>query len=189
MKLNRTSVLLVVSILLSGCYGPVKDDNLVTKSYEAADSLLIISGKNKSNHQVVLDDDKPIVVASFVNIDNMLESSRLGRIIAEQVASRMSQQGYYVVELKLRKNIFIKEQTGELLLSREVKEVSKTHGAQAVVIGTYAAGKEYVYISLRIVTPENNKIIASYDYRLPIGADTQELLELKSENKGSRSWR
>lgn len=177
MIIKNGFALLLSLMLLTGCYGPVKDDNLVTKSYEAADAMILIGEENKSLHHARLDREKPIVVASFVSVDNMLESSRLGRIVSEQISSRLSQQGYYVVELKLRKNIFIKEQTGELLLSREVKDVSKNHGAQAVVIGTYAAGKSYVYVSSRIVKPDNNRVIASYDYRLPIGKDTREMLE------------
>ena len=173
--IRHISLLMTIGSL-TACVG-VKDENLITTSYEAADTLLINTENNQSSHRVNLKKDKPIVVASFVNVDNMLESSRLGRIVSEQFSSRLSQQGYYIVELKLRKNIFIKNETGELLLSREIKDISKNHGAQAVVIGTYAAGDKYTYVSTRIVNPDNNMIIASHDYRLPMGRGTRRLLE------------
>ncbi len=90
----------------------------------------------------------PVMVATLVQVDRLSESSRLGRIFSEQIAGRMVQRGVRVVELKLRDSVALQRDQGELLLSREVREVSQSHDAQAVVVGTYAASASALYISL-----------------------------------------
>jgi TolB-like protein len=69
----------------------------------------------------------------------------------------------------LRQNsIFIREGQGEFLLSRDVRELSKTYDASAVVVGTYAEGGDRLYVSARIVRPTDNIIISAYDAGIPM---------------------
>ena len=173
MSLSKHIIIVFSIIGLTACQQNIvkKETNLFKESYKAADILL--SGEDNR-----LDLEKPIIVASFVNVSNMNESSPFGRIVAEQFASRFSQKDYYVVELKLRKNIFIKEEAGEFLLSREGREITKNHNAQAIVVGTYATGKNNIYVTVRIVNPETNRIITSYDYRMDIGDDMKKMLKV-----------
>ena len=146
------------------------DNRLVTTSHQAVDRLLaaIPPGKMPNPKQ-------PIIVASLVNIDD-LHSSRLGRTVAEQLSTRLSSAGFTVVELKLRESIFIKQGEGELLLSREVKEISRAHQAQAVLVGTYAQAMNNVYVTLKLVNVTDNQVIAAHDFVLPIDAEVRALL-------------
>jgi TolB-like protein len=144
-------------------------------NYNAADSLL-----NQMHPK--LSKDSPILVASFVNIDNLDASSTFGRVVAEQLASRFKQRNYATIEMKLRDNVFIREGTGELLLSREVAEISTKHRAQAVVVGTYAVASKKVYLTARVVNSSNGRVLSSYDYDIPISRDVFKLL-LKDKSK------
>ena len=63
-----------------------------------------------------------------------------------------------------------------MLLSREVREVSQSHDAQAVVVGTYAASATALYISLKLVTPAGNAVVAAHDYSLPMEDNVRVLL-------------
>lgn len=155
------------------------DWNLVRVSHIAADKLLkgvkdipaLVPRKNG------VYTEQPILVASFVNIDNVLQSSTFGRMIAEQIGSRLVQRHYKVVELKMRTgSIFVQEKTGELLLSRQLRQISIQHNAYAVVVGTYGASKEIVYVTAKLVRAEDNVILSSYDYNLPVGPDTKYML-------------
>jgi TolB-like protein len=140
------------------------DVNLVAVGYTIADKL--VSDENFS--QFIRPSD-PLIVASFVNVNNLEESSSFGRIIAEQITSRFAQRGQKVIELKLRQNsIFISESQGEFMLSRDMRELSKTYSASAVVVGTYADGGDRLYVSARIVNPTNNIIISAYDVGIPM---------------------
>ena len=103
--------------------------DLIEANHRAVDALLA---------NAPLDAQHPVMVATLVQVDRLGESSRLGRIFSEQIAGRMVQRGVRVVELKLRDSVALQRDQGELLLSREVREVSQSHDAQAVVVGTYA---------------------------------------------------
>jgi hypothetical protein len=50
------------------------------------------------------------------------------------------------------------------------------HNAAAVIAGTYAVGRNNVYVSARLIRAADNLIIASHDYALPLGPDTKALL-------------
>lgn len=117
----------------------------------------------------------PLIVSTLVNIDKLDQSSTLGRLISEQLSSRISQLGHNVVEMKLRNSVFMKQNQGEFLLTREVRELASAHKAQAVVVGTYADGGDYVFVSLKLINPANSLILSSYDYALPMNRQVRRL--------------
>lgn len=168
-------------ILLGGCTSQtkkdeIKDADIVAESYTAADMLM---SRGRDRHLLVT--SKPLLVASFVNVDNVQTSSTLGRIVAEQIGSRFAQHGHRVIEVKLRSDsIFTKGNSynneGEYILSREIQDISRSHNAYAIVAGTYAASKRYVYVTAKVIRTSDGVIISSHDYRLPMGPDTKRMV-------------
>ncbi len=147
----------------------VQDADLILASYYAADGML-------AQAPWLRDGKQPLLTATFVNVNALDSSSALGRIVAEQIASRFAQQGFTMIELKLRNNIFVREGSGEFILSRNVQDISRSHNVAAVVAGTYAVGKTSVYVSARLIRATDNLILAGYDYSLPLGPDTRALV-------------
>ncbi|KPA13646.1 conserved hypothetical protein, membrane or secreted [Candidatus Magnetomorum sp. HK-1] len=136
---------------------------IIKTSYAASDVLANILKKRD------FDVNCSIIAASLVNINNLKESCSLGRVISEQMSGRLSQHGFNLIEMKLRQDsIFIKQNEGEFLLSRELQNIGEAHQANAVLVGTYAVSKYVVFISVRIIQTSNNTVIASYDYQLPL---------------------
>ena len=84
------------------------------------------------------------------------------------VGNYFKKKGYKVIEMKLRQNsIFVDpENKGEFLLSRNLQDISRSHNASAVVVGTYAKGYQKVYVTARIVNPATSVILSSCDYEL-----------------------
>lgn len=161
--------------LVSGCasgptYEAAENSRFIQANYTGVESLLASS-------KYALDKDLPIVVATLVNVDVLTESSRFGRALSEQIGSRFTKLGYAVVELKLRENVFVKQSEGEFLLSREVKDISRNHKAQAVVVGTYAEGRDYVYVHLKLIGIHDNLVMAAHDYVLPLDSNVKSLLK------------
>ena len=165
------ALLLGVVLALSGCasYKAGSKDPTIRVSYDAADQLLKLAS-------VPLPKDAPLIVATFVDLDRLEHSSTLGRMLAEQVAARFTQQGYPVIELKLRGSVFVQEGKGELLLSREVKELSLAHNVQAVVVGTYASGPGRLFLNLKIVRPTDNRVLSAHDVAMDLDETTTTLL-------------
>ncbi len=185
MRMSRALIVLalVATVGLAGCsqhngYGRggfassptgTEDVDLVSYNYAAADALLGRVPWLKERRE-------PLLVASFVNINNMNTSSAFGRMVAEQVGSRFAQQDYTVMEMKLRSEVYIEEGAGEFALSRSVKDLSRAHNAAAVIAGTYAVGKNSVYVSARLIRATDSLVLAAYDYALPLGPDTRALV-------------
>ena len=147
--------------------GGASRTNLIEANDRATDALL---------QHAPLDASQPVLVATLVNVDRLNESSRLGRIFSEQIAGRMVQRGLRVTEVKLRDNLVLHRDQGELLLSREVREVSQAQNAQAVVVGTYAVSATVLYISLKLVNPAGNQVIAAHNYAVPVDENVRALL-------------
>ncbi len=177
--MRRFGVVLALGLLigLAGCEGlpttnkpePIKAD-VVGSSHKAAD-MLILRAQGKLNPE------KALITATFVNIDNLEKTSSLGRIVSEQVGSRFSEKGYQVVEMLLRNSVYIRQKQGEFLLSRELRNISTAHNAQAVIVGTYALGRNNVYVTARLIRSKDSVILASYDYSLPLDRDVAYMLK------------
>lgn len=141
--------------------------DLIDVNERATDALLL---------HAVLDANQPVLVATLVNVDRLNESSRLGRIFSEQIAGRMAQRGLRVTEVKLRDSLVLHRDQGELLLSREAREVSQAQNAQAVVVGTYAMSASVLYLSLKLVNPVGNHVVAAHNYAVPVDENVRTLL-------------
>jgi TolB-like protein len=171
-------LLLVVWFLMMGAVGCSTKviriepySNILESSYAAADML------DKALRQQEFNMGAPMLAASFVNIDNLNESCTLGRIITEQISSRLAQHGYKILEMKLRQeSVFIKEGEGEFLLSRELKNISSEHKGYEVLVGSYAVAEDFIFISARIVRTKDNVVLAGHDYRLIRHYVTESLL-------------
>lgn len=167
---------LICVLFLSACassgptYEAAQNSHFTKANYEAVDKLVTMAA-------VPIDKNTPMLVATLVSIDSLNRSSRFGRLISEQIASRITQLGYSVAEMKLRSDVYIKEGTGELLLSRDVRDISKTHNVQVVVVGNYAVAANYVYLTLKFVTVADNRVIAAVNYMLPLSENNAVLLK------------
>ena len=170
------------SLLLAACtsgsrrsysaasYASVAQSELIATSYKAADALLAqAAGQIAREH--------PLIVATLVNINALEESTPLGRLISEQVGARMAQQGYRVVELKIRQKLYMKRNEGELMLTREIRDIARQQDAQALVIGTYTEGADRVFVNLKLTQIETNIALAAVDYALPLDMNIRALLQ------------
>ena len=171
----QKSLTLMVSIcialyFITGCSAPQKsstpthilDSNLINAGYRITDEML-------SQLKVQIKPGDGILVASFVDINNLTKSTTFGRMLSEHVSSRLSQKGYNVIDMRLRTDsVFMEEGKGEFLLSRNLQLVSKKYNASAVVVGTYGEAFRGIYVSARIINPIDSTVISSCDFGLII---------------------
>ena len=165
----RTLRAAVFTALLTGCASTesIEADEtrgLIASNYRAADALVAIARPH-------LDADKPIIIATVVDIDDLEHSSTLGRYISESVSARFTQSHYKMVEMKFQNAVYMKRSEGELMLTRQIRDIAHAHQAQAVVVGTYSRANTTVFINLKVVRPESNIVIGAQDYSLRINRD------------------
>lgn len=174
-------LVILTMLLLSACaqlnhdyrYVNYSSEDFIHKNYDAADSLSIQLKERKAENEPTV---SPVIVLSIVNMNQLNKTSAFGRLISEQLSARMSQLKYNVVELKLRNDILVKNNQGEFLLTREIKDIADSVNAQAVLVGTYAENTNDVYVNLKIVRPSNNVVLAGYSYAIPKAANIKGML-------------
>ena len=140
--------------------------NLIQINYEAADKLL----GSISDQELFADlHDYPLLIANFVNLQDLEQTSSLGRTIPQQIGARLTQLGFKLVDIRLRSNsLLVREKDGEFGLSREVKEINKGIQGYAVLVGTYTVLYGEIFVNARILRSSDALVLATADYTLPV---------------------
>jgi len=177
MKISYIFYTVFLVFLFNGCVASNKTDlthsvkyDMTSINYKAAENLLL---------DAKLPLESAIIMATVVNIDDIENSSTLGRLISEQISARFIQAKMNVIEMKFRENVYIKQNTGELMLTREIGKIAKTHSANAIIVGTYAVANSAVYVNIKIINPSTNIAIAATDYVLPMNRDVEDMIGKK----------
>ncbi len=150
-------------------YKEAEANEFIPLNQKAASALIAGAGNS-------LDSSRPLIVATLANINQLEDSSTFGRIIAEQVSGQFSRAGYRMIEMKFRDKVFMRQNVGELLLTREIKDVAQSHSAQAVIVGTYAESDRFVYVNLKLIRPGDNIVISTHDYAVPMDKTVKAML-------------
>ena len=181
--MKTTAILTVVlaGVALAGCANtsaPVR----IEPTYQEASSNPFIQSSREAVTKLTTGFEMstlgagPVLVATVVNVNDLSRAAPLGRTLSEQYATSMAATGFNVKEIKLRGDLYVREGAGELMLSRELKDIARSHNASLVLVGTYSAAASYTYVSLKLVRTEDSRIIRGYDYALPNDRDVQRLL-------------
>lgn len=180
--------LLLVLVLAAACtrYGGIQGGALgpsvQTSSYKAADELSKQSGGAGAGGT--------IAIATIADGSLIETSSPLGRMISDQLGARFVQIGYNVSEVRLRNDINVQQSydgvwDGEYVLSRDRTQLAAKTNARAVVSGTYAVGTDSVLVNLRMVDVTSARVLAAYDYSLPMTDDVRRLVRTEAGGSGA----
>lgn len=157
--------LLIILIFMGGCSLAVlqaasenifvrEDVNLAKKSHAAAD--LLISQAHTHLNRVT-----PIAVAPLSELLQPEISSAFGAVVSEQAGVRLSQLGY---------NVQLENVSAYADL-----EAPRPEKPKVLLTGTYNPTSSNISVSLRMVNLETRRIIGSFDYKLPMTRELEEL--------------
>lgn len=169
---KRLLVLAVMLLLLSSCsrlfyrQAEMDDDNLVERSYDAVGQLL-------KNLRQPLPQGNVVVVNSLIDVADLGQTLAFGRIVSDQLTSALRANGYLVTGMELPTEMFIKNDAGILQIPE--KTLAALHGinAKAVLIGSYAPGRNHIYVSLRLIDIDSQITMSSTDYAVSMGPDAK----------------
>ena len=150
------------------------DVNLVRLGDRVAESLLTQAVPPLLPRQP----DQPVLITTLVNNDQLAETSSFGRSFQNNLAAGFVSRGYAVREVKLRRDLLVREEKGEFMLTRDLQEMAGSQRAQAIVLGTYTLANRAMYLSVRLVDPADQTIRAAYEDRLTLDANSLRLLGL-----------
>ena len=158
------------SSVIAGSH-PSTADGLGRVVYRAVDRMLAEAPEVDRAH--------PLVVASLTDMQHLDQSSRFGNLVAELVRSRLVQHGLTVAEPRLRAELLLKRGQGEVMLSRRRRALVRPPYTSAIVTGTYAAGAKWIHASLRLISPDNARIVSAVDFQVPRWLDAEGLLSAR----------
>ncbi len=119
----------------------------------------------------------PIGVTTFVNLDDLYTTSSFGRMLSEQVMSELTMRGYDVIELRHTDALQFISTAGEFALSRENGFVRRERELGGVVVGTYVASPERVYLNARLLDPSTSKILTAGSVEMPKTEEIAKMLK------------
>lgn len=187
LMMSKLYILAVISLLglIAGCSSNLNctriegllggDVNLVKLGEDVTDTLIKQSFPPLLPRQL----DQPVLITTPVDNNDLTDTSSFGRSLQNHILSRFVQQGFVVKEAKLRRDVLIKAREGEFMLSRHLDELADKQRAQAVVVGTYSLAGRIMYLSVRLVSPGDRTILASYDKRLCLDENSLRMLGLQ----------
>lgn len=137
------------------------EPRLLDYAYKAGDHLHTqLSGGEVASY--------PMLAASFVDSGDMGNTNDLGRLLSEQVASRLSQRGYSVTEIQLRSDqLRVDPVGGVFALSRDLAEINPDAPAYSILVGTYTVVGRQIYVNARVLRTADGIALASSDFSLP----------------------
>ncbi len=118
----------------------------------------------------------PVIVTTFVDLNDFEKSSVFGRLMAEKLLHQMNKQGFNVVEIRRAQDLLIKKEVGEMILTRDVEEIANITKARSVLAGTYVATTTALIINARLVDIQTPHIISSFSYEIAITEEIENLL-------------
>ncbi|MBU0481888.1 MAG: hypothetical protein KKG47_12385 [Proteobacteria bacterium] len=104
--------------------------------------------------------DHRMILTTFVNIDDLYETSRFGRAITESLATRMFRKGFGVVEIRKMSEVMVRKNGGELALTRDTSLLSGQHKVEAVVTGTYTLTPDTLILNVRMLEAATQDVLS-----------------------------
>ena len=107
---------------------------------------------------------RPTVITSFADLNNLGETSNLGRLMGEHFMHQLQIRGWNVTDVRMTRDLIINEE-GEFSLSRELKRLRGSYSAANVVTGTYTVTMDGVLINVRVLDLASGQVVSTAQTR------------------------
>jgi len=107
-----------------------------------------------------MDTNKPILITSFVRLDQLKKTTEFGRVISESLINELSNRGFNIIEYRGQMAVSINDE-GEYFISRKPHEIKGSIPNTYVVVGTYSRQAGRIMLNARVIDNITGKIISS----------------------------
>ncbi|MGL5337029.1 MAG: FlgO family outer membrane protein [Enterovibrio sp.] len=191
--MKKLSVILLSLMSCSCIYNPVYDGKeaysggqftLGQVPRHTLDFFLDGLADNLIKSQKGLAPNSSLVIASFVDIENVERTNWLGNSLTEGMMYQMQSRGFSVIDFKSTGVIRVTK-TGDFTLSRDWKELPAEHISDHVLTGTMLRQTGGVLINVRVISLASRVVVASAQGFLPedrIGRDIDTLYRVRLQD-------
>lgn len=118
-----------------------------------------------------------LTVNSFVNLNNLYQTSSLGRYLGEQMIGELQTAGFGVIDIRKSNGLMIRENYGEYGLSRDMNELSRSHDSQAMVVGTYMYANGQIMLNARVLRNSDGMVLSHASLTFALNGLTSRMLD------------
>ena len=104
--------------------------------------------------------NKPVLITSFVRLDNFKKTTEFGRIVSESMINELSNRGFNIIEYRGQMAVSVNER-GEYFITRNPYKLKDDIPNTYVVVGTYSRQFGKVMLNARVIDNITGKIISS----------------------------
>ena len=154
------SLLLGWALLLAGCVPPATTGgtaSVVTPDFFGVGeelALQLTSGMRGARG------GQRLILTTVVDLDNLYTTTRFGRTLTEALSTSLFRHGFGVVEIIKSAELLIRDNRGELMLTRDAKLLAKQQQAAAILTGTYSLTPTTVILNLRLLDAGSQQVLS-----------------------------
>jgi TolB-like protein len=111
-------------------------------------------------------ENSSIAIASFVNMQNLKETNKLGNILSENLMHDMQVRGFKVLDFKMMPSLKVGKK-GDYIFSRNTKQLAKNVNINYVLTGTYTNFKDGCAINARLLDLKTKVIVSTAQAFVP----------------------
>lgn len=103
---------------------------------------------------------KPVLVTSFVRLNQLKKTTEFGRVISESLINELSNRGFNIIEYRGQMAVSINDE-GEYFITRKPYKLKDKVPSTYVVVGTYSRQAGRIILNARVIDNITGKIITS----------------------------
>lgn len=111
--------------------------------------------QNKKMHTT-----KPVLITTFVRLDNLKKTSEFGRVLSESMINELSNRGFNIIEFRGQVGVSINE-LGEYFITRDSSKLKNSIENTYVVVGTYSRQYKNIMLNARVIDNITGQIIST----------------------------
>lgn len=161
--MNRltTCMLLVLVLMSSGCFYEKSSGTVSVTSpdfFGFSDYLARQLVENRFHGGGVK--GERIILTSMVNLEDLYATSAFGRTMTESLSTTLFKYGFRVAEIRKTPSVFIRNQEGEMVLSRDVALLAENQAVHGIISGTYSLTPTTVIINVRLLDAASQEVLS-----------------------------
>jgi len=142
-------------------FSSINQDSAIMNQVVSAMADQLTQNKNFVNIE-----KNTIAITSFVNLDNIKATSRLGHILSENFIHEMQVRGYKIIDFKTMNKIKI-DSNGDFLFSRDISKLRTTLNVDYALTGTYVKYRTGIVVNARIISLKTHIVLSTAQILIP----------------------
>lgn len=101
-----------------------------------------------------------LILTTIVDLDNLYATTRFGRTLTEALSTSLFRHGFGVVEVRKSAELLIRDNSGELMLTRDAGLLARQQQAAAILTGTYSLTPGTVILNLKLLDAASQQVLS-----------------------------